>query len=129
MNDHPNDSCEDPLLTKNPPPPPPSCSDMSHVLDAIRDLSTRVTNIDTRQTSHHSPTLDEPPLTPFPSDPTPHATQFFNRACHHLDPYDHYNNPMIMIDKSIQADAPYFEGFRDLKDYLDWEFKLNSYFK
>ncbi|CAA7407529.1 unnamed protein product [Spirodela intermedia] len=93
MNDHPNDSCEDPLLTKNPPPPPPSCSDMSHVLDAIRDLSTRVTNIDTRQTSHHSPTLDEPPLTPFPSDPTPHATQFFNRACHHLDPYDHYNNP------------------------------------
>ncbi|CAA7405453.1 unnamed protein product [Spirodela intermedia] len=56
MDDYPDDSREDPLPTQSPPPPPPSHSEMSHVLDAIRDMSTHVTNMDTHLTS--MPNLD-----------------------------------------------------------------------
>lgn len=44
MDDHLEDSHEDPIPTQSLTPPPRN--EMSHVLDAIHDMSTRVTNID-----------------------------------------------------------------------------------
>ncbi|CAA6668583.1 unnamed protein product [Spirodela intermedia] len=72
MDDYPDDSREDPLPTQSPPPPPPSHSEMSHVLDAIRDMSTHVTNMDTHVSNHKT---KEPPANghdrrpPAPYDP------------------------------------------------------------